>query len=149
MDLGLVVELPINSKAQTVKDTDHNDSALNLGTQRITIVGKDVVGGAYPLWIQGETTETEFSNTKTRGRILRLQDKGTTNTFYDFGVDEEGNLFLENQQTLDNPILKISPSGEITLNASKGLYLTGIEKLTSSNVVDLVYDTSTGMVGHQ
>ena len=144
----LVVKSPISSDQQVVEDQQGNASALRLGTKRSTIVGKDVAGADYPLWVEGETTPTEYDNGTTQGRILRLADSGTSNAFYNFGIDKAGNLYISSNTSEPNPLLTVSPDGEITLDVSN-VKLKGLEALSGPDVVDMVYNKTTGQIGHQ
>ena len=150
MSLDLVVQNPITTGTQTVEDQNGHPSALGLATEEVSITGRDVVGGSLPVRGQGKTTAQAFDNGTTWGRILRLEDLGTSNAFYDIGIDKQGNLFINTRvSTQTDHVLTISPSGEITLNAAAGLKLMGLHKISGPAVVDLVIDESTGQVGHQ
>lgn len=150
MSIDLVVQTPITSAGSVVEDQGGNPSALILATEQVSVKGKDVVGSSLPVYATGKTTAQEFDNGKTWGRIVRLQDSGTSNSFYDIGIDKGGNLFINSSaSSQSNHVLTIAPSGEITLNAAGGLKFAGLQQLSGPGVVDLVIDTSTGQIGHQ
>lgn len=58
-----------------------------------TIVSQDVVGSSLPLIVIGETASQKMG-TNTWGRLIRLQNNGTPNQFWDIGIDQNGNLFF-------------------------------------------------------
>ena len=113
MSLDLVVANSISSGSQTVQDQNGASSALSLATNQVTVKGQDIVGGALPLILQGSPVGT---GQQTWGRIIRLVGFAGSATFFDIGIDQNGNLFLNGpNSTQTNHIITISPNGTITI----------------------------------
>ena len=114
MSFSLVIENPISDTMQDVEDSDGNTTPFRIGAQTVRIRGTDTVGGSFPLRVTGLTSPEAFDSGTTWGRILRLQDLGTTQNFYDIGIDKSGNLFISMHKK--DPILTISPEGNVTIS---------------------------------
>jgi hypothetical protein len=111
MSIDLVVPNPIASGMQPVQDQNNSNSALNISIDGILVVGKDVAGGSLPVIVQGSAVG---SGQQTWYRLVRLI--GVGNQFFDIGIDQGGNLFLNGpNSTATNHILTISQSGTITI----------------------------------
>ena len=95
MSINLVVTSQISSPSAgaQVLDANNNQSGLSLGKEAIIIHGKDTVGQTLPLTVVGDTAGQKMG-TNTWGRIVRLQNNGTSGKFWDIGIDQAGNLFF-------------------------------------------------------
>ena len=110
MSIDLVVGSSFDGSLQPVMDQNNNKSALSLAINGAAVSGQDVVGGAFPMQIIGVKPTTG----DTWGRLLRLT--GTNGTFFDFGIDANGNLFINTpSSTATAHALTISPSGVVTI----------------------------------
>src|SRR5215212_8291971 len=89
MSLDLVVTNPISATLQNVSDQSGNPSGLALATGGTALTGQDVVNGSLPVTITGLKVSSPQS---TWNRILRLADE--EQHFYDFGIDSNGNFFI-------------------------------------------------------
>lgn len=79
------------------------------------VTGKDIVGGSLPLRVQSLTTPQEFDEGSTWGRVVRLEQK-TNLTFFDLGIDEDGNFFINTpQSSASSHALTIAPDGTVTI----------------------------------
>jgi hypothetical protein len=108
MSVNLTVANPISGANQPVQGGA--DSALYLSTDTVYIQGKDVPNVSLPLQVV-----QSVSGSGTWGRVLRLQGPERSQ-FFDFGIDTNGNLFLNGpQSTQTTHLLTISPSGVITV----------------------------------
>jgi hypothetical protein len=91
-------------------DQDNNASALSIATTGAAVTGQDVVNAAFPMQIIGQ----QPSSGQTWGRLLRLT--GMNGTFFDFGIDANGNLFINTpSSTATSHALTISPTGVVTI----------------------------------
>jgi hypothetical protein len=108
MSVNLTVANPISATNQPVQGGAN--SALSLSTETVLIQGKDVPGSSLPLQVI-----QSVSGSGTWGRVLRLQGPNASQ-FFDFGIDANGNLFLNGpQSTATTHLLTISPTGVITV----------------------------------
>jgi hypothetical protein len=116
MSIDLNVPSPISVTPQTVSDQNNNPSALSLGSQSVGITGADVVGGPMPLVLTGNTTAAQYQGGTTWGRLIRLQDHGTSGRFFDIGIDQNGNLFVNSGSSTETKhILTLTPDGALLL----------------------------------
>jgi hypothetical protein len=85
------------------------------------ITGKDIVSQSLPLTV----TNTATSSENTWGRVIRITGNNaailppytTRNSFFDIGVDDQGNFFINSQaDTKTSHSLMISPDGVVTIN---------------------------------
>lgn len=78
------------------------------------IQGKDIVGSSLPLIVE---QKAQFSTENTWGRVIRLVGStGPQAPFFDLGIDEQGNFFINTpQDTKTSHSLTISPSGVVTI----------------------------------
>ncbi|MGI8502319.1 MAG: hypothetical protein ACR2LR_14455 [Hassallia sp.] len=77
----------------------------------VIITGKDIVGGSLPLIVE----QTAKSPENTNGRLVRLSGSGV---FFDIGIDEQGNFFINTpQDTKTSHTLTISQKGVLTIPA--------------------------------
>lgn len=84
------------------------------------ITGKDIVGESLPLTVVNTATASE----DTWGRIIRITGQNapiipidSINSYFDIGVDDEGNLFINSPvDTKTSHSLMISPTGVVTIN---------------------------------
>ncbi|ACK71319.1 hypothetical protein PCC7424_2915 [Gloeothece citriformis PCC 7424] len=82
---------------------------------QVFVSGKDVVGGSLPLRVQSITTPQEFAQAKTWGRVVRLEQT-TSKTFFDLGIDKNGNFFINAPQSSASVhALIIAPDGTVTI----------------------------------
>lgn len=111
MSIDLTVPGPISAAPQPVADQEGHESGLQLALNETRIVGQDIVGGALPLVVVGQTTQA-----KTHHRLLRLQ--GPSGDFFDIGVDTAGTLFVNNSRAGADapPVLSITQAGEVRIN---------------------------------
>jgi|GEM_PF-3806870 len=78
-----------------------------------TIVGKDIVGVSLPLYVQNIAQAPE----NTWGRILRLNAPQFNQVFFDLGIDEKGNFFINSpKDTKTSHSLVITPDGHVTFS---------------------------------
>jgi len=90
------------------------------GTDINYITGKDIVGSTLPLIV----TNTATSSENTWGRVIRITGNNAAivppynrNSFFDLGVDDEGNFFINTpNDTKTAHSLMISPTGVVTIN---------------------------------
>ena len=152
MSLDLVVANAITSGTlvQTVADQNQNASALSLAEQEVQVNGQDVIGGTLPLRFIGHTEGMQFGS-NTWGRILRLENNGGSGRFYDLGIDEAGNFFINTPASTDSDhALVISPDGTVTIKALGSLQLSGLSTPPPGvQTVDVVVDPSTGTLYKQ
>jgi hypothetical protein len=74
------------------------------------IQGKDILGVSLPLSVQGTATSTE----NTWGRLIRLSGANAPGKFFDIGIDDQGNFFINTpQDTKTSHSLVISPTGVV------------------------------------
>jgi hypothetical protein len=139
MSIDLTVASPINGTPQAILDQNNNTSCLSIGTIGAVIKGQDVVGGSLPMQVVGQKPTTG----QTWGRLLRLT--GINGTFFDIGVDDSGNLFVNTPSSTQTAhALTISPSGVVTIGSLTLPNLTP----PSGGSTDVVVD-STGVVHKQ
>jgi hypothetical protein len=104
---------------------DQQTQAPESVTQSQYILVTDRVGQTFPLMIQADTSGLAWGSAsgQTLGRQLRLEDRSGPR-FYDFGVDQLGNLFITKQGTdIENApdhALTISPEGALAFGTSGG-----------------------------
>jgi hypothetical protein len=109
---NLKVSAPLAANLQPVADQGNISSALSLATNGATVRGQDVVGGMLPLTVAGQAPPT---GQQTWGRLIRLAGIGT-GQFYDIGVDQSGNLFLNGpNSTKTVHLITITPTGVVTI----------------------------------
>jgi hypothetical protein len=90
-----------------------------LGDNMTLITGKDIVGGDLPLVV----TNTATSSEDTWGRVIRVSGNNAPiipsynrPTFFDIGVDDQGNFFINSPiDTKTSHSLIISPDGVVTI----------------------------------
>jgi hypothetical protein len=83
------------------------------------ITGKDIVSNSLPLIV----TNTATSSENTWGRVIRITGNNAAivspynrNSFFDIGVDNEGNFFINSpSDTKTSHSLMISPSGVVKI----------------------------------
>jgi hypothetical protein len=136
--IDLVISSAVSGTLQTVTTQDGSPSGLALANNATTITGQDIVGGALPLVITGQTPGTQ----PTWGRILRLAHGAG---LFDFGIDASGNFFINsNASTATSHVLTISPSGQVTI---PNLVLSNLQTAPGGSI-DLSVD-ATGTVYRQ
>jgi len=90
-----------------------------VNSEMTSIRGKDIVGGNLPLIV----TNTATSSENTWGRVIRITGNnapivqpGNRNSYFDIGVDNEGNFFINSPvDTKTSHSLMISPSGVVKI----------------------------------
>ena len=109
MAVNLTVANPISGTLEPVQAGSTN-TPMSLSTAQVLIQGQDNPGTSLPLQvIQSATSAGAW------GRVLRLQGAGSGH-FFDFGIDTNGNLFLNGPgSTQTKHLLMISPTGVITV----------------------------------
>jgi len=113
MSIDVTVPNSFSSGPQTLQDQNNVQTSLTLGNNQAIVIGQDIVGGALPLQIRGQAVG---SGQQTWGRLIRLVGIGGPNNFFDIGIDQNGNLFLNGpSSTATNHILSVSPTGAITI----------------------------------
>lgn len=153
MSVDLVVASAISGSPTPVLDQNGNQSAISLSTQQVSVIGTDQVGGSMPESVAGKTSTTAYSNGTTWGRLIRFQDQGTSNVFYDIGIDRNGNLFFNSPgSTASQHVLTLSQTGTLTVNAMAigQLQLSGLTTPPAGvTTVDVVVDPTTGNLYRQ
>ncbi len=150
MSADLTVASAISTNLQPVQTqaSAENSSALFLASEMIQVRGQDVVGGALPLWVQGSTSLGSYQAGTTFGRLIRVADVGTSGQFYDIGIDQWGNLFINSERSSESQhVLTLSNDGtlQVSLLAINQLQLTGLTSPPSGvSTVDVVIDPQTG-----
>jgi hypothetical protein len=129
MSVNLTVASPISGSPIQVSDQEENNSALYLAARGVEVIGGDIVGSPMPLVIIDQTSASDYENGITWGRLTRLQDDGTSNTFYDIGIDVNGTLFINSPaSTASTHILTLTGDGVLSVNtlAINQLRVTGL-----------------------
>ncbi|MBD2501258.1 hypothetical protein [Anabaena azotica] len=99
-------------------------ATINTTNPNSTIVtGKDIVGSTQPLIVSGTATSQE----NTWGRLIRITGANSRNvapfngpSFFDIGIDDEGNFFINAPvDTKTSHSLIISPDGFVTIPRKK------------------------------
>lgn len=140
MSINLTVASAISGTLQPVTDQNNNAGALSLGTTGAAVKGVDSVGICLPMEIIGKTPATGDS----WGRLLRLS--GMNGTYFDFGIDAKGNLFINTpSSTATSHALTMSPSGVVSIGSLTLPNLTATPGITA----DVVIDPATGIVHKQ
>lgn len=141
MSIDLVVNTGISeTNLSPISDQKGAVSGFSIAKVATKVDGLDTVGSSLPLSVSSGPTSEQFKNGETWGRLIRLD---STAGFYDLGIDEKGNLFINSSSsTASNHVLTISPKGEIFFNPS------GIQ-IASGPTVDLVIDKTTGQLCRQ
>ena len=91
------------------------------GPHQTVITGKDIGQVSFPLIVRN----TARANENTDGRVIRITGDNSvivppynTPSFFDFGVDNQGNFFINSPvDTKTSHSLMISPSGVVTINS--------------------------------
>jgi len=112
MSLNLVIDGSISDIPQQVEAQNGGKTCLRLAAKETRITGKNVAGVSIPLNIKASTSPAEFDSGTTGGAMIRLHDDGTSNVFYDVGIDKSGNLFIRQGGTL---VLTIAQDGKVTI----------------------------------
>ena len=153
MSNDLTVSSTINSGLQQVQGQSGGSSALFVATNQVQSQGQDQVGFALPFWVQGTTSLNAYQQGTTWGRLIRVEDIGTSGAFYDIGIDQTGNLFINAEQSTETQhILTLSSAGNLQVNllSINQLQLTGLNTPPSGvNTVDVVVDPQTGNLYRQ
>lgn len=96
--------------------TTQKNQQMSQQIKDLEVVGKDIVGVELPMFITSENTSEEFSNGRTWGRLLRLRRGSNNQMFFDIGLDEAGNLYINTKNnSASTHVLTISPAGHVTI----------------------------------
>jgi hypothetical protein len=155
MSADLTVASAISKNPQPVQTqaSAENSSALFLASEMVQVLGQDVVGDSMPLWVQGSTSLGSYQAGTTWGRLIRVVDVGTSGAFYDIGIDQWGNLFINSPRSSESQhVLTLSTDGTLRVNvlAIDQLQLTGLTSPPPGvSTVDVVIDPQTGKLYRQ
>lgn len=108
MAVNLQVVNPISNSPAAVVDANNNKCGLSLATAETLIHGKDLVGQTLPLIVVTDVAGLKMGST-TWGRVVRLQSNGDKTWFWDIGIDQAGNLFLN---AGDKRVMTIAQPGQ-------------------------------------
>ena len=160
MSLDLVVPNQLGTNlggVQQVSDQNNNPSALYLSSNSVKVKGQDICGFALPVFLEQNTSGMTYTPAlgpnNTLGRFIRFANNTSTGSwFYDVGIDQNGNLFINGNNSANGPtnapILKISQQGEVTITGDlivQGrIFNPGVQTLGGDTISRLAVSTILG-----